>query len=670
LKPAWILLPLLLALALALREHGAEELSVSPDEMPGIESPAVWQVDDARGALLLRRVELALAADRLPATDRMIAYPDLREYPGLPLFPGLLAIACELTLSRAGGDPALGGVDERRFETFVAHIPPVLGVLATLLVFLAAGTMSHVRSKFAAAMLAAGVYAVAPVAVRSGGVAQVETTVWIAFLLAGLLALADRAYHARDSLDRVQAALLVGVLVGAALASSPVGLVLFAAAWCGYLAAATHTDELRAHTAQREGLLFCLVAGAVSLVANLEGPWQVVPDSLSAHAARGATGIVMASCVPFLLGAVPLFKRTSRGFRVAVSVLVVAALVFVLPGVAGGLWDAVRVQLLDRDLIVTPGGRGPLLWGADGLELASFLRDLTPLVLLFPFAWLLAAGRWPRPERVLLLVLGLALGVLALFERSFAPLLIVPLAVTLGVVADDESRRAEARMRRRFVPLLALLVLGAHAVAPFVQAPDPEARAERIHFLRGLRWMRDNTPSPGAWNAPTPAKDWGVLSVPAVGPAIAYHARRPALASGTGAFLGSSRGESIAHALLAEGGEEFAHRARALGAAYVVVAPRMLRDLRRLEAAAAELEGASGASGPARLRRSALWTLTLASGDETSPYPEIERVYASELRVTPEGRAPVGGEPSGPAVSIYRLPVGPPERVESEMRAR
>jgi hypothetical protein len=665
-KPAWILLPLLLALALALRVRGADELSVSPEEQVSGGVSTVWQFDDARSALTLRRVQLALAADRLPATDRMIAYPDLREYPGLPVFPGLVAIASELTLSRKGGDPALGGVDEARFETFIAYIPVVLGVLTTLLVFLAAGAMSHVRSKFAAAMLAASVFAVAPVAVHSGSVAQIETTVWIALLLA----LADRAYHARDSLDRVQAALLTGVLVGTALASSPLGLVLFVAAWCGYLAAATHTDELRAHTAQREGLLFCLIAGAVSLVANLEGPWQVEAGSLSAHAARGTTGVVVASCVPFLLGAIPLFKRSSRGLRVAVSVLVVTGLVIVLPGVAGGLWDAVRVQLFDRDLIVTEDGRGPLLWGAEGLELTSFLRELTPLVLLFPFAWLLAAGRWPRPERVLLLVLGLALGVLALFERSFAPLVMVPMAVTLGVVADDESRRAEARVRRRFVPIMALLVLGAHAVAPFLSTPDVDTRAERIHFLRGLRWMRDNTPSPGAWNAPTPAKDWGVLSVPAVGPAIAYHARRPAIASGTGAFLGSARDGAVSNALLAEGGEDFLRRARSLGAAYIVVAPRMLRDARRLETVAAELSGSGKASGPARLRRSVLWALTFPATDGQSPYPELERVYASDLRVTPEGRAPVGGEPSGPAVSIYKLPLGPPERIEAEMRAR
>ena len=220
-KSAWILLPLLLALALGLRERRASEVALAPEEALAVGAPAAWLVDDAASTLLLRRVELALAADRLPASDRSLTFPELREVPGMPVFPGLLAVVCEIALTEPGGDPALGGVDEPRLEGLLVHVPVALGVCATLLVFLAAGTMAHGRSKFAAAMLAAGVYAVAPVTVRTGEVGQVGSLAWLTFLLAALLALADRAYHARDSLDRVQAALIAGVVVGVALASSP-----------------------------------------------------------------------------------------------------------------------------------------------------------------------------------------------------------------------------------------------------------------------------------------------------------------------------------------------------------------------------------------------------------------------------------------------------------------
>ena len=50
-------------------------------------------------------------------------------------------------------------------------------------------------------------------------------------------------------------------------------------------------------------------------------------------------------------------------------------------------------------------------------------------------------------------------------------------------------------------------------------------REERIEFVTGLRWMRENTESPGAWNAAGSRSQWGVLSSYSVGDLIGYHAR-------------------------------------------------------------------------------------------------------------------------------------------------
>ena len=82
------------------------------------------------------------------------------------------------------------------------------------------------------------------------------------------------------------------------------------------------------------------------------------------------------------------------------------------------------------------------------------------------------------------------------------------------------------RNHRSSVRLLALAAVRASRVQVNLDAHDA-----RRAWVSGLRWMRAETPSAGAFNASTIPGDYAVLCTPEVASLVVYHARRPTLAS-------------------------------------------------------------------------------------------------------------------------------------------
>jgi hypothetical protein len=89
----------------------------------------------------------------------------------------------------------------------------------------------------------------------------------------------------------------------------------------------------------------------------------------------------------------------------------------------------------------------------------------------------------------------------------------------------------------------------------------------RVEIARGLRWMREHTPSPGPWNAPRAQPDWGVLSVPSRGAEIAWQARRPVVFSEAGAYGSLESLRAVSKVLR---GDEFERSMHSCGARFLV----------------------------------------------------------------------------------------------------
>jgi hypothetical protein len=165
-----------------------------------------------------------------------------------------------------------------------------------------------------------------------------------------------------------------------------------------------------------------------------------------------------------------------------------------------------------------------------------------------------------------------------------------------------------------------------------------------VPYLHTLHAMRGTTPSPGAWNAASTRKDWGVLAPPSLGLLVAYHARRPVVDPGGG--LDPGRAAAVAEAWRAGDVELLAARARSLEAGFLVVGPTWLDELAAGPAAIGLAREGAAPGG---------WSRTLASG-----------------LTAPSGGGPetVSG-PGGPVLSVWRVPgTAGRENVQPALRAR
>lgn len=537
---------LLLAL-LALRAAPLAALRTTPEERAA--GTGALLLDHPGTLVTLRRAALALASGRVPASDRWLAWPDEVELPSPPLLAALVAACVELSPAREDDRPeaALGGASEAQLERVSLVLGPALGLCAAAAAGGCVLFLGARASRAVAAWLAAALLGAAPEVLRVTQSARLDERALVLALAAlACLGLA-RSLVGRDALARSGGALLAGVASGLAVAAAPAGLLVLAAGLALVVRVVWGRDELAAESARREGLLFAFAAAVLAAVPGLEGPWELAPSGRLPLAARSAAELALgggllllvASVIPrrvgplarglLVLGAAGALAWLAREGLAAQLALAREARALADPSLEGGaapsLAERVRAaaDALGPLLVLTPWAAWRVLRRAPGATRAASDARERPSTA----GEALEAPARPRalPARPWLAALAL-LGWLACFaSRSLAPLVALPCALVSAIALAELAPRPRAALA------LASLALGALA-AGGVSAEASRERPERLAEQLALRGLRARSPSPGPWNAAAARASWAVLAAPALGPAIAWHARRAALLSG------------------------------------------------------------------------------------------------------------------------------------------
>lgn len=463
-----------------------ERTTVARDASGRALAPAAGSDAAREDALALRGVELVLAGGRAPMEDRLLdGGASLASGRAAPV-PVLTAGVARRSVLRDADERALGELDPARLAPLFEFVGPVLGVLASLAVFLAVRLAHAGPARDVAGLLAAGLYALAPAAVLAERAGRVEPAALGTLLGCGLLATARLAWSGKLEIDRTTAALLSGPCIGIALVTAPSLAPLCAAA---LLCVALAQDEGRA----RLRALALAAAGAL-LVVNLvlDAPlrlfevwpalrdgwsiawgsewiaWVLLPVGVAALAARAPRSLARTTLLAWGVLAVLwalAFGSDSPGVRLAACALFAAGAAASLerasararPLVVGAaLCLAAPMGIARRSAAYAPDDAAlarRAAWSA-GLEV---LRTRTP-----------SSGPWnhagARPDAFVLCAPEVAVEVAVRGRRAV-------LACELPRLVQPEERRAGARVARELL-----------------DEPPNAATAERL-ARRGVRYV-------------------------------------------------------------------------------------------------------------------------------------------------------------------------------------
>lgn len=613
----------LCVLAFLLRSSSLADVALAPDERA--QTNASWLLDDPASLARLRRIELGLAASRVPERDPFLDPPSGAVLPYLSVFDGFVAGVAQRTSASRGGEAALGGVAEADLEALVVRGAPVLGVLCVLATFWAAFVLARGPRRAACALVAALLVATSPSLVASASAGVVDGAVLATLLLALQVRCVARALGREDVLGAVLDALVGGVLAGLLCATSFAGLGVFAASWAGFLMGAFTGSDERREAHRRAGLLFCATSAFVSRLPLADGPWEVVGASAVAAYSAAVSTLCFVATAPFLLAFLARRKAPPRMFQAACFLIAIVVMILEGPRFLAGLapaWELSRERLLV----------------AASFDARAFDRLGIAFVVLALVSAACVLRRRHEPPVVAALATVVALAAAALIEPAATPLFVVAVAcvVALGLDALEATAPLRARVLGAAAGVLAFAPLAVEAFAPARAAQ----REERLEVVAGLRWMRANTAAESAFNAPSGDSGRAVLATPRTGPLVAYHARRPPFASLDGK---RARAEGAARLLLERDDERFAALFAQSGARYVVAGPRFVAELR----AFAAREGLA-------VERSALERLTFT---DAARELGLERVWSSSRLVDETGHAAESGLRRGPAFSLWRVPL-------------
>jgi len=633
-------------------------------------------VDDPDAAYHLRRVELSLANGRVPDFDRFLSHPQGSPVPWPAAFSGALTLTVQRALEPdREGRSEIGGFTEAQIERLLAALPPWIGLGAVLATALAAcAFMRGAKGRFVAAALAALVLATTPIAIWYGASGRIDHHVAIQLLFALQLGAVAVAVRSTEPVDGLTFALVAGVLTGTALVVwLPSALFAGLGGVAFFVAALAATGPLAA-ARRRAGILFLAATAAVVIVPADSSPWNATQPGSLVNLTMGVPLALLAACGPFVALEVAARLGWGRGRAVGAALAALAAAVALLPGFAAGVAEGFAWASRGNLFMDVVAESRPLLGrGAPDAMLA--LSDLGPVGVLFPAVWLVLVvreilARRFAPERLLLLASALLWSVQTLGQRRFGDTFAVPLAIATAVLVHDllgSGRRGAVRAGWVAAALVVLAALpGAYAVLSVPPAEHAALLAWRTDVVGGLRWMRTGTPSPGPWNAPDARQDWGVLAHWGMGHMIEYHARRPTVATNFGSFVGQRGFVGAAAALVESDGEQFAERARELGADCVVVRARDVSDLASLARIAewapkrrAELfeRTPRGKAYSGLAQRTALWRLGVHDLPVGATAPELagfELIHRSAALETVAGAPPSPGQPVGPRLSVWR----------------
>ncbi len=481
--------------------------------------------DEAASAYQQRRVQVTLATGRVPSLDHVLAAPEVARVPWPAAFAGMLSLGLEFSLVRGEGDPALGGRGEAEVRRVLARVGPWTAGIGALLLGLAAALFVRLgpgRSWFAPvavpwvpalAALAIALDGGTLLAARPGAL---DTAMAARGALAGCLALFFLALGARQHLDALAAGLAGGALLGlAALLWAPALLLALPVAVAFGLAAAWEPDAEGARARRRAGLLTLLAAAVVVLMPAEASVWNgVEPSSLLV---LGRPGIGWLLALAGGLWVLDWAARAGLGQRAAAgwAFALVAAVAAFFPGLWPGL-----LACFDRSALPPEPLVRHLLAGPAGVR--TMLAALLPMLGFFTLG-LALRQRWPG--LALLSIGALLLGVANWVPGSGGA--VQPLSAPLGalllvtVVLRVGQGWKLAIRGAGFAALLGLSLSNALPQLGSHSGPGAEVRAVAFDDLRS------GLPSPGPWNAPEAAPDWGILVPVEHAPALALRARRP-----------------------------------------------------------------------------------------------------------------------------------------------
>lgn len=464
-------------------------------------SAGIERFVEAEGAWNLRRVQLALASGRVAQFDRAAHFPHGGDVVDPPMFVAGLAGAAYIALDGATGSSNGAPLDESRLADLLRHVGPLFGVLLVWAAYRATmrlgGSRARQRAWIAAAQIALG----APFifALEAG---RLPLGAWSALLSAlGLTMVVPLLRREGELVDRLQAAMLAGLVLGLGLASSAlaIAVALPLVVLLGVELYSVADGDLRRIRA-RELLLLMVTMASIAALPAVGGPWQKPnPSGPVGQLAHIAPLMLLAASIPVSLAFwPPISKRLeARGWvrRAASAGLLVAILC---------------VVLLLPDLPAMRLPEWPPAWLLLGfLSFGCCIRDrhgaaLRAWCFVLPVAWLVAC-----------------------FDERGALF-----AGLVGAVLCAAAVRPAGRPLRRWMLAAVATVLVADLASIWMTRHDVESRrTSDAQVARALLDLRESTPSAGPWNASRAVMGWCIAAPSTLAPGVLLHARRPVQAT-------------------------------------------------------------------------------------------------------------------------------------------
>lgn len=514
-----------------------------------------------------RVFETLAAYPWVPLVDPLLDHPFGAAPIWPPVFPWLLA-----TLVHAVG---LGGSSAHGIETFLAFTTPVVGALVCVPVYALARRILDGPG----AWLAATVAVLVPAHLWYSRLGFVDhhalvTLVQVCLFLGALVSLTER-----------RSGLLCGALAFGMMLWN--GFVLFVGVLDLFFLVAFFLSDLdqRRHIARVVARSHGFAALVVLPIAAASAAATGAPFGAFALSYVHPLVLVVVAVLAALIAHVP-----ARAGLAAVLLGVAAAWVGVASGAAV---EASRWLLARDDFMASIQEAVPIFLRADGsLDLVGPTIWLTRFWFVVPIALAVLARSVVRSERMdlgrlLLLVWGTSLFLLALrqrrFAEAFAPALAILVAwalVALRSAALDATERAHwGRSTGQVVTALGLVLVLAVGLGPYYvplvrnptsvftiahAAPAPEASRAVPPSHRALERLRDVATG-------GPRSESGVLNLWPLGHRVLYLTGLPVVASPFGSHLGSGSYAESAEFFLSTEESVAVERMERRGLRYVVV---------------------------------------------------------------------------------------------------
>ncbi|MEQ8766733.1 MAG: STT3 domain-containing protein [Planctomycetota bacterium] len=493
----------------------------------------------------LRRITYGV--DRLPEA--------LREDPYLHYPRGARAIwPLAFDQGSAALIRALGVPDDRpSILAAAAFGPPILGMLAVLMAFLASW---RALSSPVAGLLAAACVACFGANVHPTRIGFVDHHATMAALV-GLVSIAGAEMRSEASRWRSRlAALWLGMALGASALIWPGCLVLLFA-WAITLALSIGIGGGRRIVWTAGVQVSCAAALVLAMGAIYEArppeqrwSWTLV-SWLQPVAVLAVGGIAAAIWI-----GMGRDERKLRGFGFGlIAAVLLGGAALLAPPVRSAAEDAMRWVTKSESFQARVAESEPILFQKGGWTLKAAHGDLGWLAVLLPLAGaaVLWAGLRERAfARLLLASIFFSTLVLTLFQRRFVDLLALPAAL---VLADGLARwAAMLRSRWRGAPVVLSIAL-AVSLVPCLEIPwfhlgraltalegeRPQPLASDIprrQLRRTGQWIHEHTPPTKGWQDPGEEPEYGIAAFWDLGHLLRFHSRRPMMVDNFGDDLG------------------------------------------------------------------------------------------------------------------------------------